>query len=109
MEQNSYLNFYLYKRVVEAKLFIDRNYLNKIDVRDIAEEACFSKFHFIRLFRKLYGKTPYQYLISLRVDEAKILLRNKESIQHVSYLVCFESPTSFSAIFKKITGLCPSA
>lgn len=47
--------------MVQAKLFIDFNYAESIDISNIADEACFSKFHFIRLFKKIYGRTPHQY------------------------------------------------
>lgn len=109
MTEASYSRFYLYKRVVEAKLYIDVNYSEKIDVTDIADEACFSTFHFIRVFKKMYGKTPYQYLIALRLEEAKRLLKKGKPVMDVAFLVGFESSTSFAALFKRETGDTPSA
>ena len=47
---------YLYRRIVQAKLFIDSNFAENIDAREIAGEACYSKFHFIRTFKSIYGK-----------------------------------------------------
>jgi AraC-like DNA-binding protein len=67
---------YLYKRIVQAKLFIDANFAGDIDLDNIADEAYFSKFHFIRLFKSIYGKTPHQYLISVRIEKAKEFLKN---------------------------------
>src|SRR6187399_1471450 len=49
MEQ--YPRQYLYLRTVRAKLFIDANFASDIDLDKIADEACFSKFHFVRLFK----------------------------------------------------------
>jgi len=69
--KDQYPKVYLYRRIVQAKLFIDRHFAEKIDLTNIAEEATFSKFHFIRLFKKVYGKPPHQYLISVRVEKAK--------------------------------------
>ena len=100
---------YLYRRIVEAKLFIDNNYTTTIDVSEIANEACFSKYHFLRLFKMSYGKTPYQYLTMLRIEEAKRQLKQEStSISSVCYNLNFESVTSFSKLFKKHTGVTPT-
>ncbi|PZR36256.1 MAG: AraC family transcriptional regulator, partial [Azospira oryzae] len=72
MEQ--YEKRYLYKRVVQAKLFIDQHYAEHIDLNNIADQASFSKFHFIRLFKTIYGKTPHHYLTQVRIDQAQLLL-----------------------------------
>lgn len=106
MEQ--YEKLYLYKRIVQAKLFIDKHYAEPIDLSIIAEEACFSKFHFIRLFKSIYGKTPHNYLISVRIEQAKLLLKQGMPVLSVSMEIGFDSPTSFTAVFKKATGKTPS-
>ena len=107
MEQ--YEKMYLYKRIVQAKLFIDNHYAEDIDLTNIANEAYFSKFHFVRLFKSIYGKTPHLYLTSVRINKAKELLKKNMSVLDVCLLVGFDSPTSFTAVFKKNTGSTPSA
>ncbi len=99
---------YLYKRIVQAKLYIDRHYAEKIDLSNIADEATFSKYHFIRLFKSMYGKTPHQYLTQVRIHAAKILLTKNISVSEVCDSVGFDSVTSFAGLFKKITGYTPS-
>lgn len=106
MEQ--YEKIYLYQRIVRAKLFIDKHYADQIDLDNIADQAHFSKFHFIRLFKTLYGKTPNNYLIKVRMDNAKILLAEGHSVLETSMRVGFESPTSFAGMFKKYAGQSPS-
>jgi len=103
-----YPRIYLYKRIVQAKLFIDAHYGEDIDLTNIADEACFSKFHFIRLFKSIYGKTPHQYLISVRVERAKEHLQKGESVTDTCFLVGFDSISSFTGLFKKLTGITPS-
>jgi AraC-like DNA-binding protein len=105
----SYPKVYLYRRIVQAKLFIDTNYGDNIELDNIADEAYFSKFHFIRQFKKIYGKTPHQYLTVVRIEKAMQLLRTDIPVSEVCYSVGFESLSSFSGLFKRIVGLTPSA
>lgn len=109
MEQFEYPKVYLYRQIVEAKLFMDKNFSEKIDLNKIADESCFSKFHFIRLFKKAYGKTPYQYLTTVRLDKAQQLLRKNMSVSEVCFKVGFDSISSFTGLFKRATGLAPAA
>ncbi|MBL7858844.1 MAG: helix-turn-helix transcriptional regulator [Cyclobacteriaceae bacterium] len=90
--------------MVRAKLFIDENYANKIEVSQIADKAYFSKFHFTRLFKTLYGLTPNQYLIQVRVEEAKRLLQIGIPVKEVCMSVGFDSISTFKGLFKKVTG-----
>ena len=109
MSEIVYPKVYLYRRLVQAKLFIDNNYSEKIDLDNIADEAYFSKFHFMRQFKKIYGKTPHQYLTTVRIEKAMLLLKADLSVSTVCYEVGFESIGSFSALFKRMVGLTPSA
>ncbi|RFZ81120.1 AraC family transcriptional regulator [Mucilaginibacter terrenus] len=91
---------YLYRRVLNAKLFIDANFDQSIDLDIIAGEAYFSKFHFIRIFKKVYGKTPHQYLIWVRLQKAGLLLQTGLSIPNVCFAIGFESVSTFTTLFK---------
>ncbi|MBY0482703.1 MAG: AraC family transcriptional regulator [Chitinophagaceae bacterium] len=106
---NEYPKIYLYKRIVQAKLFIDANYAENIDLSNISDEAYFSKFHFTRLFKTIYGKTPHQYLTSVRIENAIRLFRSNKPVSEVCYSIGFESLTTFSGLFKRIVGVSPSA
>lgn len=108
MALDYYPNIYLYKRIVQSKLFIDIHFAEKIDTDNISDEAYFSKFHFIRLFKQIYNKTPHQYLTSVRLDKAKELLKNGATVSDVCVLVGFESVGSFSVLFKNTFGSSPT-
>jgi AraC-like DNA-binding protein len=108
MATEQYPKVYLYQRIVQAKLFIDRHFADHIDLDNISDEAYFSKFHFIRLFKKIYGKTPHQYLTFVRIEKAIVLLRTNKPVSEVCYAVGFESLSSFSGLFKRLAGLTPS-
>lgn len=101
-------NIYLYRRIVQAKLFIDSHFAEAIDLDNIAGEAWFSKYHFIRLFRQTYGKTPHQYLTWVRIGEAKKLLAAGNSVTETCHAVGFESVSSFTGLFRSRTSVNPS-
>jgi AraC-like DNA-binding protein len=100
---------YLYKRLVAAKIFIDQHFAEKIDLDNIADEAYFSKFHFIRLFKSIYHQTPHQYLSFVRIERAKVLLQSEMPAAHVCYAVGFDSVSTFTGLFKRVTGQTLSA
>jgi AraC-like DNA-binding protein len=105
---DKYPRIYLYRRIVQAKLFIDQHYDEKIDLHNIADEAHFSKFHFIRLFKSIYGKTPNQYLVAVRIEKAQLLLQQNTSVRDACFLVGYDSVSTFSGLFSRITGKTPS-
>lgn len=107
MTDESYPKIFLYRRLVQAKLFIDARYAENIDLDNIADEAYLSKFHFIRQFKSIYGKTPHQYLTHVRVEKAKELLKAGVAVSDVCYAVGFESLGSFSSLFKRICHVTP--
>lgn len=108
MECVTYPKVYLYRRIVQAKLFIDSHYAEKLDVNAISDEANFSKFHFIRQFKKIYGKTPHQHLIQVRLEQARRLLKLHVPVSDVCFLIGFDSISSFSGLFKRFMGITPS-
>ena len=97
----------IYQRVVTAKLFIDDNFSEPIDLKEISEKAFLSRFHFHRLFTRIYRKTPHQYLTRKRIDKAKDLLAENKAVSDVCTEVGFESIGSFSILFKKEIGFAP--
>src|SRR5690242_1403677 len=107
-DEEPYPKVYLYKRVVQATLFIDSHYPEAIDLDNISDEAYFSKFHFIRIFKKIYGKTPHQYLTTVRIENAMQLLRMNTPVTETCFAVGFESMSSFSGLFKRLVGVSPS-
>jgi len=104
-----YPNSHLVEQVKGAKGFIDLHYAENININNIAGSAFYSKFHFIRVFKSCYGRTPHNYLKSVRIQHAKTLLKKGASVNDACYAVGFKSTTAFSALFKKLTGHSPSA
>ncbi len=97
----------IYQRIVAAKVYIDDNYQDSIDLEQISKQAFLSRFHFHRLFRQVYKRTPHQYLTQKRLDKAKDLLSENKPVTDVCNEVGFESIGSFSVLFKKEIGFAP--
>lgn len=105
---DSYPKQYLYRQIVRAKLYIDANFSTAIDLNAIADEACFSKFHFVRLFKHIYGQTPHQFLTYVRVEKAKDYLAKGETVAKTCFSVGFDSISSFTGLFKRRVGVTPA-
>lgn len=97
----------LTKQIMDAKVYIDNHFSEDINLDKIANRALVSKFHFIRLFKKYYGRTPHQYLQEVRIEKAKKFLQKGNSMDEVCDAIGFASKTSFIALFKKKTGKTP--
>ena len=98
----------LTKQIKAAKLYIDTHFSDEINLDKIAGKALVSKFHFIRVFKKYYGRTPHQYLQEVRIEMAK-KISLKKSIDEVCNAIGFKSKTSFISLFRKMTGVTPLA
>src|SRR5678810_302796 len=97
----------IYQRIATAKIYIDDNYHEPIDLDQVSQQAFLSKFHFHRLFRQIYRRTPHQYLTWKRINKAKDLLSENKPVTEVCNEVGFESIGSFSVLFKKEIGFAP--
>ena len=98
----------IYQRIATAKIYIDENYHEQIGLDEISQQAFLSRFHFHRLFTKIYRRTPHQYLTQKRLDKAKDLLSENKPVTEVCNEVGFESIGSFSVLFKKEIGFAPT-
>jgi AraC-like DNA-binding protein len=98
----------IYERVVTAKMYMDNNFHEPLELEQISRQAYISRFHFHRLFTRIYRRTPHQYLTFLRLQQAKALLEKEGiTITEVCNSVGFESLGSFSTLFKKQLGYAP--
>ena len=92
-----------------ARDVADRDFAQPLTLRDMAQAANLSKFHFARAFANAYGETPRAYLTRRRIERAKDLLRAANlTVTEISLLVGFESMGSFSSRFRELVGVSPS-
>jgi AraC family transcriptional regulator len=94
------------KLVVE---FIRENLHQDISLSDLAGIAGLSRFHFTRAFKRTTGLTPYQFILSARVERAKSSLTNSDkSMFEIAQSLGFGSQSQFAAAFRKLVGTTPS-
>lgn len=94
--------------IVQAIQFIEANLKNDINVQDVANRACYSVYHFIRLFEGVTGHTPKDYILRRRVAEAfSLITQSNQKIIDVCLDYQFKSPEVFSRAFKRIVGMAP--
>lgn len=90
--------------------FVRENLSHSISLGELSEIAGLSKRHFLRAFQESIGKTPYKYVLALRIDEAKRQLAESDaSITDVALAAGFGHAQHFSTSFRNVTGETPSA
>jgi AraC-like DNA-binding protein len=93
--------------VIGTRKYIDNNYDTDLNLDLLSHVRFVSKFHLLRLFKKYYGQTPKQYLTDKRIEKSKEYLKKGMTITETCFAIGFESPCSFSTLFKSRTGLTP--
>lgn len=95
-------------QIQRAKDFMNANYDRAVSVAEIAESVHMSASCFSKIFRESTGFSPYGYLLSIRLDRAKELLRKTDgSIESIAYKTGFNSTSNFIYFFGRQTGISP--
>lgn len=91
----------LFKRLTLAKDFMLSNYSQVISLEDISRQACLSPTHLFRTFKQLYNCSPHQYLMQIRLDNARHMLKSTDyTLNEIVNLVGFTCPSTFIKLFK---------
>ena len=98
------------RHLLRAKDLIDARYREPLDVSRLARAAHLSPAHFSREFRRAFGETPHQYLLTRRLERAADLLRNTDwTVAAICFRVGLRSVGSFTTSFTRIYGRSPTA
>ena len=96
------------EKINEAKKFIEENFQEPLSVEKIAATINYSVSYFTKIFKDATKLSPYDYLLSLRLEKAKELLHKSEApISQVAFLTGFNSVSNFIYFFKKHVGVSP--
>lgn len=95
--------------IERATHFFNENYNRPINVEEYAKSRHMCACWFIRRFKQIVKMTPAQYIISLRITNAKTLLGTKNyNVTETAYAVGYDNPLYFCRLFKKHVGITPS-
>jgi AraC-like DNA-binding protein len=98
------------RHLLRAKDLADARYFEPLSVDDLARAAGLSRAHFSREFRREYGESPHQYLLTRRLERAAALLRTTDrSVATICFDVGLQSVGSFTTSFTRTFGASPTA
>src|SRR5262245_46153176 len=98
------------RHLLRAKDLVDARYRDPLDVPALARAAHLSPAHFSREFRRVFGETPHQYLLTRRLERAAALLRHTDhSVADVCFEVGLASVGSFTTSFRRAYDMTPTA
>ena len=96
------------RRAVETALWLDAQSDQPIDLDDAAAQAGVSPFHFLRLFSRVLGVTPHQYLVRSRLRHAaRLLTEDDRDVTDIAYDVGFGDLSNFVRTFHRAAGVSP--
>jgi AraC-like DNA-binding protein len=97
------------RHLLKARDLADARYTEPIGVEEMARAAGLSKAHFSREFRRVFGESPYVYLMTRRLERAAALLRNTDhSVAEICLEVGLQGVGSFTTSFKRMYGKTPT-
>lgn len=97
------------RHLLRARDHVDAHYQEPLTVRELAAVAGLSPGHFSRSFRRAFGETPYQYLLTRRIERAAALLRTTDRpVTDVCFAVGLTSVGSFTTSFHRVHGVSPT-
>jgi AraC-like DNA-binding protein len=98
------------RHLLRARDLADRLYAEPVTVDDMARVAHLSSAHFSREFRRTFGESPHQYLLTRRLERAAALLRTTDwSVARICIAVGVQSQATFTTSFRTHFGQTPTA
>jgi AraC-like DNA-binding protein len=98
------------KVVQKAKFVFEAKKFGVTEMEAVAHSLGMDYPQFRRVFKDYTGLPPYQYFLQIKINKAKSLLREERySVKQVAHMLSFESEYYFSRLFKRKTGVSPSA
>jgi len=88
--------------------YIQQNLDKDLTLAELAAVVCMSPYHFARLFRCSTGVPPHRFVVRQRIARARACLATPElSIAQISRMVGFGTPSHFTTVFHRVTGVTP--
>ncbi|WP_256756925.1 AraC family transcriptional regulator [Cohnella sp. WQ 127256] len=96
------------KAISETVIYMERHYADNTTVKELAHKIHMTPYAFIRLFKRQIGLTPYEYILKVRITQARFILEQTDlSITEISEQVGFHNINNFIRKFKMLTNTTP--
>ena len=96
------------RQCAAVKRYIDLHFKEALTLEHLAEEAHMNKYYLSHTFKREYGDSPINYMISRRINESKYLLAETDlSMSQIAQLLGFSSPSYFSQVFRRTHSVSP--
>ena len=96
--------------MITAAKFLEQHYHRRITMQQVADLMHISEKHFCKQFKRQFGVPPQEFLMNIRLEKAKQLLKSTDlRIKEIAGSVGFSSQLNFAAAFKKRFGQSPTA
>ncbi|MGL4518954.1 MAG: AraC family transcriptional regulator [Phocaeicola sp.] len=100
---------YLENKIEETLIYINKNIKSSLKIAHLAEISHLSPDYFTRVFKRIVGTTPLNYIQGVRLNHAKQLLTDSNlSIKEIAYEIGSENGNQFTNFFSTKIGLTPS-
>ena len=97
-----------HRQCAAVRRYIDLHFKESLTLEQLADEAHMNKFYLSHAFKREYGVSPINYMISRRLEESKYLLAETDlSMSQIAQLLGFSSLSYFSQVFRKTQGISP--
>lgn len=108
MISNSQQIFEYIDRIFKSVNFIEKNLFQTFQIEDLAKMACYSPFHFQRVFKEITGIGAIEYVRKRKLTiAAHSILSQSEKVSKIGNLLGFETQSSFGRAFKSQYGMSP--
>ena len=95
-------------RIHNTLAYIRKHLNSLLDIGSLASNACMSKDHFIRVFKRETGETPNVYITKRKLEKAELLLvTTTMSVKNIASTLGYDDYSYFNKLFKKNTGVTP--
>ena len=96
------------RQCAAIRRYIDLHFKEALTLEQLAEESHMSKYYLSHTFKREYGVSPINYMISRRIEESKYLLVETDlSLSQIAQLLGFSSLSYFSQVFHRTQGISP--
>ena len=96
------------RQCAAVRRYIDLHFKEALTLEQLADEGHMNKYYLSHAFKREYGISPINYMISKRIEESKYLLAETDlSLSQIAHLLGFSSLSYFSQVFRKTQGVSP--